>query len=123
MAHKRRRDDAFDPTQIDSGSESVLTNAEIDGYVALNLTKTVEILAEACLMNREQIVDLRKMAYTLLESSPYVPRRDHHQDRLRLMAEEDQAWAWRMDLCFQAFSPEYTPDRRARSREVRMGAR
>ena len=123
MAQKRPRDTTHDPTQIDSGSDTPSPNVEEERNVAPDLVKIVEILAETCLMNREQISDLRKMGRTLLDSSPYTLHQEHYRNRLRLMEDEDQIWAWRMDLFFQAFSPEHDPAIRARSMEVRMVAR
>ena len=76
---KRTREDTPESPQANTGDEPEIPDAEADANDTLNLSKTAELLAEACLMNREQIIDLRRLLYTLIEGTPYVPHREQYR--------------------------------------------
>ena len=75
------------------------------------------------MMNRQQIIDLRKLAYALLEANPQASRHNYRLRRLHLMAIEDEFWAGRLHPCFEEYYPMYNGRRRVRATEVRLISR
>ena len=120
---KRTREATPDPPQADTGDEPAVPDAEADTNDALNLSKTAELLAVVCLMNREQIIDLRRLLYTLIVGIPYVPHRELYREYLCRLDDKDMIYGWRLRLAFETFFPERVPGRIRRLWETRMVAR